>query len=224
MMKFYHHTTDTMAQPRKAMKALGFQGCCLRCDAEDVSGLKRCKSCIDYHKLVKNMILENDDSILIQHMKDLYAMLSNPEMFDVDEVHGKELLFQQSLIAEVDFDEGYVYPEEISDLFGKSENVERRIMEDLVNKNPWKNNPPSKDVVRLIGLETWSEDELSSLEYDGRITKPSKNIQPTSKEERLGEDITIKINDSAEVDDKIKEKQKQKRIWQDLVDDILDDI
>ena len=109
------------------------------------------------------MILENDDSILIQHMKDLYAMLSNPEMFDVDEVHGKELLFQQSLIAEVDFDEGYVYPEEISDLFGKSENVERRIMEDLVNKNPWKNNPPSKDVVRLIGLETWSEDELSSL-------------------------------------------------------------
>ena len=170
------------------------------------------------------MILENDDSILIQHMKDLYAMLSNPEMFDVDEVHGEELLFQQSLIAEVDFDEGYVYPEEISDLFGKSENVERRIMEDLVNKNPWKNNPPSKDVVRLIGLETWSEDELSSLEYDGRITKPSKNIQPTSKEERLGEDITIKINDSAEVDDKIKEKQKQKRIWQDLVDDILDDI
>ena len=213
-----------MAQPRKAMKARGFQGCCLRCDAENVSGLKRCKSCIDYHKLVKNMILENDDSILIQHMKDLYAMLSNPEMFDVDEVHGKELLFQQSLIAEVDFDEGYVYPEEISDLFGKSENVERRIMEDLVNKNPWKNNPPSKDVVRLIGLETWSEDELSSLEYDGRITKPSKNIQPTSKEERLGEDITIKINDSAEVDDKIKEKQKQKRIWQDLVDDILDDI
>ena len=84
MMKFYHHTTGTMAQPRKAMKALGFQGCCLRCDAENVSGLKRCKSCIDYHKLVKNMILENDDSILIQHMKNLYAMLSNPEMFDED--------------------------------------------------------------------------------------------------------------------------------------------
>ena len=224
MMKFYRCSTDTMAQPRKAMKALGFQGCCLRCDAENVSGLKRCKLCIDYHKSIKNMLLESDDSILIQHMKDLYAMLSNPEMFDVDEIHGKELLFQQSLISEVDFDEGYVYPEEIGDLFGKSENVERRIMEDLVNKNPWKNNPPSKDVARLIGVETWSEDELASLEYDGRITKPSKNIQSTSKEERLGEDITIKINRSAEVDEKIKEKLEQKRVWQDLVDDILDDI
>ena len=110
-----------MAQPRKAMKSLGFQGCCLRCDAEDVSGLSRCKSCIEYHTSVKNMLIGNDDSLLIQHMKELYVMLSKPEMFDVDEVHGKELIYQQSLISTVEFDEGFVYPEDISDLYTKKE-------------------------------------------------------------------------------------------------------
>ena len=51
-----------MSQPRKAMKSLGFQGCCLRCDAEDIPGLKRCNNCIEAHKKVKNILLGDDDS------------------------------------------------------------------------------------------------------------------------------------------------------------------
>ena len=91
------------------MKDLGFQGCCLRCDAEDVGGLSRCKSCIGYHKLVKTLLIDDGDSLLIQHMKDLYSMLSNPEMFDNDDIHGAELIYQQSLVSDVDFDGGYTY-------------------------------------------------------------------------------------------------------------------
>lgn len=213
-----------MSQPRKAMKALGFQGCCLRCDAEDIDGLKRCKSCISYHKLVKNMLLEGDDSLLMQHMRDLYSMLSKPEMFDNDEVHGSELEYQQSLISNVQFDEGYTYPEDISDLYHKQPREATRIMQDLVNKNPWKNSPPDTDVAKLIGSQTWSDEELAELEYDGKITKPNKTIEKINKDERIGEDITIGFGVSIETDRKIIEKLAEKEKWQDLVDDILDDI
>ena len=216
-----------MAQPRKAMKSLGFQGCCLRCDAEDVSGLSRCKSCIEYHTSVKNMLIGNDDSLLIQHMKELYAMLSKPEMFDVDEVHGKELIYQQSLISTVEFDEGYVYPEDISDLYTKKEVEERRIMQDLVNKNPWKDKPPSNELAKLIGSETWSEDELSKQKYDGKRTIPSKEIKPINKDERIGEDLEIGLRSSIENKEDVEKKIKQKEIWQEIIDevgDILDDL
>ena len=135
-----------MSQPRKAMKSLGFQGCCLRCDAEDIPGLKRCNNCIETHKKVKNILLSDADSQLVQHMRELYSMLSKPEMFDTDEVHGQELVFQQSLVSGVEFEEGFVYPEDIEELYVKQEESEqRRIMEDLVNKNPWKYKAPSND-------------------------------------------------------------------------------
>ena len=65
-----------MSQPRKAMKSLGFQGCCLRCDAEDVPGLKRCNVCIEQHKKVKNILIGEQDSELFQHMKELYTILT----------------------------------------------------------------------------------------------------------------------------------------------------
>ena len=42
-------------------------------------------------------------------------MLSNPEMFDNDDIHGAELIYQQSLVSDVDFDGGYTYPGDIAD-------------------------------------------------------------------------------------------------------------
>ena len=153
------NVVDIMAQPRKAMKSLGFQGCCLRCDAVDKSGLLRCKICIDYHKKIKNIIIGNDDSVLIQHMRELYSMLSKPEMFDNDEIHGEELTYQQSLIGSVSFDGGYVYPEDISELYNKSESQSKRLLQDLGSKNVWKNNPPSNEIAKMIGDETWTDEE-----------------------------------------------------------------
>ena len=206
------------------MKDLGFQGCCLRCDAEDVGGLSRCKSCIGYHKLVKTLLIDDGDSLLIQHMKDLYSMLSNPEMFDNDDIHGAELIYQQSLVSDVDFDGGYTYPDDIADLFNKESPVNRRIMQDLANKNPWKHKPPSTELAKIIGDETWSDEELADLEYDGKRTKPSKSITEISKEERVGEDLTIGLKSSDEGRIIVEKKIEKKRLWKDLVDDILDDL
>ena len=217
-----------MSQPRKAMKSMGFQGCCLRCDAEDVSGLKRCNGCIELHTKVKSMLISDVDSELLQHMRELYSMLSKPEMFDTDEVHGNELSYQQSLVSNVEFDEGFVYPEDIEELYIKQKSSEqRRIMQDLVNKNPWKNKPPSHDIAKLIGDETWNDDELAKQEYSGKRTIPSKEIAPINKDERIGEDLKIGIKASIETEEDVKLKIKQKEVWKNLineVDDILDDI
>lgn len=217
-----------MSQPRKAMKSLGFQGCCLRCDAEDVPGLKRCNVCIEQHKKVKNILIGEQDSELFQHMKELYSMLSKPEMFDTDDIHGQELIYQQSLVSTVDFEEGFVYPEDIEELYVKQEESEqRRIMEDLVNKNPWKYKPPSNEVAKLIGNETWSDDELSNQQYDGKRTIPSRDIKPTNKDERIGEDLRIGVKASIESEKDVEIKIKQKQNWKNLideVDDILDDL
>ena len=217
-----------MSQPRKAMKSMGFQGCCLRCDAEDVPGLKRCNGCIELHTKVKTIMISDVDSELFQHMRELYSMLSKPEMFDTDEIHGNELIYQQSLVSDVEFEEGFVYPVDIEELYVKKKSTEqRRIMQDLVTKNPWKNKPPSNDTAKLIGNETWKDDELSKQEYSGKRTIPSKEIVPINKDERIGEDLKIGIKASIETEEDVKRKIKQKEVWKNLIDEvgnILDDI
>jgi hypothetical protein len=210
------------------MKSMGFQGCCLRCDAEDVPGLKRCNGCIELHTKVKTIMISDVDSELFQHMRELYSMLSKPEMFDTEEIHGNELIYQQSLVSDVEFEEGFVYPVDIEELYVKKKSTERRrIMQDLVNKNPWKNKPPSNDIAKLIGNETWKDDELSKQEYSGKRTIPSKEIVPINKDERIGEDLKIGIKASIETEEDVKRKIKQKEVWKNLIDEvgnILDDI
>ena len=72
-------------------------------------------------------------------------------MFDNDDIHGAELIYQQSLVSDADFDGGYIYPDDIADLFNKESPVNRRIMQDLVNKNPWKHTDLTIDAVKGIG-------------------------------------------------------------------------
>ena len=99
-------------------------------------------------------------------------------------------------------------------------------MQDLVNKNPWKHKPPSNEVAKLIGVETWNNDELANQEYSGKRTNPSKEITPINKDERVGEDLKIGIKASIETEEDVKVKIKQREIWKNLideVDDILDD-
>ena len=87
-----------MAMPRIAMKDLGFQACCLRCDAKDVAGSERCRSCISHHKRVREQISKASPSDeLFQFARDLLAMAASPNRYDHDEVHGPSLSEQQVL-------------------------------------------------------------------------------------------------------------------------------
>ena len=216
-----------MSQPRKAMMEMGFQGCCLRCDAKDVANLPRCGNCIEIHRQIRNMIAENDGSSeLLQHMSDLFQMLSNPEKYDNDEIHGKELVKQQRLIGSVDYERGFQYPDEIENLFSKDSKQSKSLMSDLINKNPWKNKPPSSEVARVIGEETWLDEELGNISYDGKKTVPSKKIEPIDRSDRLGEDLDLLKNIEMNNKDEIEEMKRKRKSLDDVIsslDDILDD-
>ena len=100
------------------------------------------------------------------------------------------------------------------------------IMEYIANDNIRGNNYENQ-LAKLIGSETWSEDELSKQKYDGKRTIPSKEIQPINKDERIGEDLEIGLRSSIENKEDVEKKIKQKEIWQGIIDevgDILDDL
>ena len=87
-----------MAMPRRAMKDMGFQACCLRCDAEDIAGTARCRSCISHHRKVRDLIAKLPQSDqLFQFARELLAMAANPSRYDHDEIHGPMLQEQQRL-------------------------------------------------------------------------------------------------------------------------------
>jgi len=210
-----------MSQPRKAMKNMGFQGCCLRCDAKNVVNLKRCKRCIESHITVRNLINDvNGDSILNQHMRDLFAMLSKPNKYDTDEIHGEELLIQQSLIRGVSFDEGYKYPDDISVLFNKKNLGEKGGLGGEKSRN---SSPLDAEFAKMIGEDIWGPEELLDIEYSGKRTNPNKDIIEINKKERVGEDIELSLRMSGESSDSVDENIILRKKWSDMIED-LDEI
>jgi hypothetical protein len=224
-----------MSMPRKAMKSLGFQGCCLRCDAEDIGGLKRCDVCIANHTNVRNrMVNASPDDKLFQHVKELYSMISEPHKFDHDPIHRNELIIQQELAGMSSGGTKKVEIEDVEELFNRQKEQKKKTMlQDLGGKNPWKNNAPSPDVARIIGEETWSSKENIGVSNYGARTIPSKEIKKVDRSDRLGEDIELgdvvqgKLENEENLDLFLKNKKSERKKWSDVVadiDEILDDI
>ena len=221
-----------MSQPRKAMKSLGFQGCCLRCDAPDVSGLKRCEICISNHTNVRNrMVSSSPDDKLFQHVKELFSMLSEPHKYDHDPIHRNELVYQQEIAASLSNKNEKINSNDIEKLFEKQKSS-KRLLQDLGNKNPWKDNAPSPSIARMIGEETWSSEEKLDLLNYGSRTIPSKNIEKVDRSERVGEDLVLSDRIQANVknikdsDEFVRVKQSERKKWKDVIEDIdeiLDD-
>lgn len=224
-----------MSMPRKAMKSLGFQGCCLRCDAEDIGGLERCNVCISNHTNVRNrMVSASPDDKLFQHVKELYSMISEPQKHDYDPVHRNQLILQQELAGVLDNSTQSNRMEEIEEIFSNQrEQKNKRLVQDLGNKNPWKNNTPSPEAARMIGEETWESGEKTDLSDYGARTIPSKPIENVDRSDRVGEDIDLsdavqaKISGNENVDLVLKEKKSERKKWVDVIgdiSDILDDV
>ena len=221
-----------MSQPRKAMKSLGFQGCCLRCDAPNIAGLNRCKICISRHTEVRNkMVSASPDDKLFQHVKELFSMLSEPHKHDHDKIHRNELIFQQELAAKLSNKDEKVSIDDLENLFEKQKSS-KRLLQDLGNKNPWKDNAPSPHIAKMIGKETWDLKEGLDVSNYGSRTIPSKEIEEVDRSERVGEDVLLSDRVQAEIknfenpEEFIKIKRSERKKWKDVVDDIeeiLDD-
>ena len=82
--------------PRRAMKDMGLQACCLWCDEPDEGGSSRCKGCIEFHSRIREEIAKAPpDDAFYQFAKELLAMAVAPHRYDNDPIHGPVLEEQQ---------------------------------------------------------------------------------------------------------------------------------
>ena len=179
------------------------------------------------------MVNVSPDDKLFQHVKELYAMISEPHKFDHDPSHRNELVRQQELAGFSNEGRKKVELEDIEELFNRQkEKKKNRFLQDLGDKNPWKNNAPSPEVARVIGEETWSSKEEVGVSNYGARTIPNKEIKRVDRSDRIGEDIELtdvvqaKIEDEENIDLILENKKIERKKWDDVItdiDDILDD-
>jgi len=182
-----------MSMPRKAMKELGFQACCLWCDAPDDAGAERCRPCIDHHRNVREVLASAPtDDPFYQLAKEIMAMAAAPHRYDHDEAHGPTLRNQQRLAGVLTEPEAPLVTEDIEELFAQQRGREKEsLIRQIGNQNPWKDGAPSADIARVLGEEEWSGEVLELDEHYGARTVPSRPIEPINRDERSGEDTAL---------------------------------
>jgi hypothetical protein len=174
-----------MAMPRRAMKDLGFQACCLRCDAPDIVGGERCRSCIKHHTKVRDLIAKAPQSDeLFQLARELLSLAAEPHKYDHDEVHGQALRQQQRLANSLVESKPLPTNNDIEAIFAAQSKVDKSSpIQNIANQNPWKDELPPEEVLDLMAKSL----EPENLDYGAR-TVPSKPIASVDRSERLGED------------------------------------
>ena len=228
----------TMSMPRRAMKEMGFQACCLRCDAVDIAASVRCKRCISRHTSIRDQIaaISHDDPFT-QFAKEMLMMAAAPHRYDHDEVHGAVLVEQQHLAAGLSEPVPQPTVEDIEALF-KQQKSQRKsnVIQDIANQNQWRDVAPTEEERRdMIGMF----EEKDHSKYGAR-TIPSREIKRVDRGERSGEDLALTDRLQAATNAQetpIEEKQKvekegfeklqnQRKEWNTVlseVDELLED-
>ena len=228
-----------MSMPRRAMKDMGMQACCLRCDEPDQKGSSRCKKCIGHHMKIREEIAKaSPDDPLYQFAKELLAMIVAPHRFDTDPVHGPALEEQQRLAAAYVPQGEEQTEQDVFDVFETQKGkTKTNIIQNVANKNKWKDQPPEPELARRIGEDAWKDGEIDVRQYHSGRTVPSQDINPVDRSDRPGEDVEMvtKTNIDADFNDldseiidiirneEIHQKKKKKLEWESMISD-LDDL
>lgn len=214
-----------MSMPRRAMKEMGFQACCLLCDAPDEKGVQQCKTCISHHRTVRDQIAKApaDDS-LIQFAKEILMMAAAPHQYDHDEVHGPALVRQQQLAAALTERKPLPKSEDVVEVFDKM-----RASKSFVDE--------SENVLEgKQGMVEAMYVDQEQLDNYGARTVPSRPIEPVDRRDRIGEDteLTDRLEAATQaqsapeelvevVEEQVFEERQQKRAaWQNTLSDVKD--
>ncbi len=224
-----------MSMPRKAMQELGFQACCLRCDASDAPALQRCTVCIQHHRSVRETIAAAaPDDPLFQLAKEIMAMAAAPHRHDHDEVHGASLMEQQRLAVSLTGAAPKRTQEDVARAFEhQRQQTKSNVLRDVANRNEWKDHPLEAEEAKVMAEATWLKAEEEGVHYGAR-TVPSKPIEKVDRSDRLGEDtaltdrvhaaaqIDLKDEDSAKIFEELefKERQRERKKLRSAMDDI----
>jgi hypothetical protein len=208
--KMLAHNGAKMSMPRKAMKEMGLQVCCLMCDAQDIAGSERCKHCISQHSSARHAIDSAPPESKIRQLgEELFQMIANPHLWDHDEIHGNHLRNYQFLAGQLTNPKEPDTVENIAKLFAKQkEKKDVSLIRDFANQNPWKHKPPTaSEIVEL------SEDlGEGNADLAGKRTIPSKTIAKIDRTDRIGEDLQLSDRVRAQQIAASKPKEERKEI------------
>nr|AIE99632.1 hypothetical protein [uncultured marine group II/III euryarchaeote KM3_115_A12] len=219
------------------MSEMGLAVCCLMCDSPDETGTPRCRSCIQSHEKMRELVARDDEGALARFGKELLAMMSNPERYDHDEEHGEVLRGYVRLLAEHSGPRKPPTPQEIEQLFAAARaRPKGSLIRDLANRSEWKDTPPSPRLARAMA------DDLSeaSIPHTGKRTVPSRKIPKVDRSERPGEDVDLTDRITAQIASSdvpvelqdlitevhIKDKKASREKWKETIeglDDLLDE-
>lgn len=218
-----------MSMPRRAMKEMGFQACCLLCDAPDEGAAIRCKACINHHRGVRDTLAKApaDDS-LYQFAKEILMMAAAPHRYDHDDVHGEALTHQQRLAASLTEQKPLPSSEEIAEVFER-----QRVGKELVDVDE-RTHPAVENMNAAMYIDQ------EQLEQYGSRTVPSRKIEQVDRRDRIGEDteLTDRLEAATkaqyapkeqieEVEERtFEERQKNRQVWKKTLSDVkelLDD-
>ena len=171
-----------------------------------------------------------------QFAKELLAMSVAPHRHDTDPIHGPCLEEQQRRASQYAPKKKEQSGQDVLEIFELQKSVEKQsIIQNIANKNQWKDKPPEPEVARKIGTETWSEKDIDRDQYHAGRTIPSKDISPVDRSDRAGEDTEMVTRTNIKagnvgVDDGILEileneelhqKKTKKMVWDSTVSDVL---
>lgn len=106
-----------MSMPRRAMEQMGFSICCLTCDAPDVTGSSRCRSCIAAHTRVRDRMSGQATSKADRLSRELVTMLASPAKYIDDTEHGELMLHYVTLISQHQGTVSAKTQEEVEEMF-----------------------------------------------------------------------------------------------------------
>ena len=189
-------------------------------------------------KIREEIVKAAPDDPLYQFAKELLAMIVAPHRFDTDPIHGP-ILEEQQLLAAAYVPQGEDQTEQdVFDVFEKQKGMTKtNIIQNVANKNKWKDQPPEPELARRIGEDVWKDDEIDVKQYHSGRTVPSQDINPVDRSDRPGEDVEMVTKTNIDVDfndidseiidiiknEEIHQKKKKKGEWESMISD-LDDL
>lgn len=201
-----------MSLPRRAMSDMGLAICCLMCDAPDDAGSARCKGCISRHGKMRERLARGDDGVS-RLGQELLAMMSEPQRYDHDTVHGPVLQGYVRLMSDHEGPRAAPTQEEIDALFAAAKaRPKGSLIRDMANRSKWKDSAPSARVARAM-----SEDMAEVHEVDaGKRTVPSREIAEVDRSDRAGEDAALT--------DRVAANVAAQNAPDELKDDLIDEL
>ena len=99
------------------MVQMGFSICCLTCDAPDVTGSSRCRSCIAAHTRARDRMSGQATSKADRLSRELVTMLASPAKYIDDTEHGELMLHYVTLISQHQGTVSAKTQEEVEEMF-----------------------------------------------------------------------------------------------------------